>query len=379
MKKLLDLQEIASRLKTVDIMIMELVLKRMELAGQVADFKRQSGEPIFRAAIEDSRINEVRDWATRHGLNPHFAETIEYLLINESCKLQMIQLQTIHNGLDSIVDEEERYGALKQNLLVLTERWSDTYDTKYDDYVGTKAHLQFEHSLISEMITDLPDQSLLLDVGCATGKVALKYAHIFDKVLGFDLSEPMIKKARSSAELLGVQESVCFEVCDLENGIPVSDETASLLVMNLGTASDVRNISFIVSESLRTLKPGARFLFSFYNRDALMNRWDIIPWSTGLAASVNIYKDTLDVHLLNKQNMEEVLSIYARAYSVSEVEQIFAQHNVDIEIVTHPTMSSILPNELLCGQEAAQELITSTDLSLLNSGFGAYIIVTGKK
>lgn len=380
MQKHLNLQELGTRLHTVDTMIMQLVMRRMELAEQVGTYKRQIGEPIFRSDVEDRRIETMRKWAEVHGINPHFAETIEYLLINESCKWQMIKLQNASPEQADPKDDDEWYERLKCNLLILDERWSNTYDTDYDSgYFATKAYVEYESELIKREIEKLSDHSLMLDLGCATGRTSLKFAEFFDQVQGYDLSQHMQVKASELAERANLHLKVRFECTDLEDGIPALDSSASFAVMNLGTASDVRSIKSVIEETLRVLKPEGRFLFSFYNRDALMYRWDILPWTASLAASVNVHKDSLDVHSLNDLRVEEVVSIYAKAYSIAEVEELFSEYSVQISLVTYPTVSSILPNELFGGQASIQDVVVSVDKKLTDSDTGAYIIVTGKK
>jgi len=141
MEKLLNLEDLGSRLATVDTMIMQLVMRRMELAEQVGKYKRRKGERIFRADIEDRRIDAIRKWASTHGLNQHFAESILYALINESCKLQMVQLQEEALESNEPQTEDQWYEKFKRNLLVLTERWHTTYDASYEDsYFATKAY-----------------------------------------------------------------------------------------------------------------------------------------------------------------------------------------------------------------------------------------------
>jgi|GEM_PF-3613927 len=56
-------------------------------------------------------------------------------------------------------------------------------------------------------------------------------------------------------------------------------------------ASDMRGIGKVIDETIRVLKPGGRFFFSFYNRDALVYRWEFLPWEAGLAAD-NALADT---------------------------------------------------------------------------------------
>ncbi len=60
MDKLLDLKELGRQLATVDTMIMQLVVRRMEIAEQVGQCKRSKGEHIFRSEIEDRRIEAIK-------------------------------------------------------------------------------------------------------------------------------------------------------------------------------------------------------------------------------------------------------------------------------------------------------------------------------
>ncbi len=380
MEKLLNLEELGSRLATVDTMIMQLIMRRMALAEQVGKFKLKRCERIFRADAEDRRIDAIRKWASTHGLNQHFAESILYALINESCKLQMIQLQEEVLDQNEPQTEDQWYEKLKRNLLVLTERWCDTYDTSYEhSYFATKVYLRYEYELLTREIQQLTNTGLMLDLGCATGRVALHFHEAFTYVTGYDISQHMRARANQLAENRNLQSKLKFECADLEDGIPEPDASASFVVMNLGTASDMRDIAKVIDETFRVLKPGGRFFFSFYNRDALIYRWEFLPWEAGLAASINIHRDSLDVHSKNDDSKEEVVPVYARAYTRDEVMSLFVERGVEMSLVTYPTISAILPHELFISQPDVQDSVTAIDSALVNSSMGAYIIVTGQK
>lgn len=168
--------------------------------------------------------------------------------------------------------------------------------------------------------------------------------------------------------------NISFVKTDLEEGIPQSDSSVSFVAMNLGTASDVRGISGVIEEVKRVLRPGGRFLFSFYNRDALLYKWDFIPWPVGLAAEINIHKHCLDVHLGAK-----VLSVYARPYTTKEVRKLFPPKMKLSKVLTYPTISSILPNDLFEGKMSIQKSMMIIDRQLAEACDGAYIIAIGQK
>jgi SAM-dependent methyltransferase len=145
--------------------------------------------------------------------------------------------------------------------------------------------------------------------------------------------------------------------------------------MNLGTASDVRDIKGVIAEIRRVLKPGGRFFLSFYNREALAYRWEFIPWPLGLVASVNIYKHCLEVHDPTKGGK---MSVYAQAYTTKEVEELLAGSD-DLRLITYPAISAITPSVLFENQPDAEGTFEAVDRTLLDSNMGAYIIATGAK
>ncbi len=378
MRRLLNLDELSQRIKAVDLMILQLAHRRMQMAKQVGQFKRSERKSIVRADVEDRRIAETRTWAEAHGLNPHFAALLEYALIGESCKLQLIDLQETMLR-ERPESEDERYAELKSNLLMLTERWHRSYDTDYDkEYLATRQYQEFELELMQSEVGLLADTELMLDLGSANGRASFKLADAFDRIIGYDISQHMQARANELAAERGLHTRLTFECVDLEEGIPLADNSASFVLMNFGTASDVRAIGRIIEETRRVLKTGGRLFFSFYNREALVYRWELLPWPVGLAAVVNIHRDSLDVHSHNGTH-DEIVPIYARAYTVAEVQKLFADRGFAPTILTHPTISAILPDTVFDGQPEVSEAVRNIDRSLVTQSMGAYIIATAEK
>lgn len=369
----MTLEECGKRLAVIDTMIVNLILRRMQIAETVGDIKRKSGQKIFRASIEDKRLARIRKEALRLGLNPHMVASILYTLINESCKLQMDRLQSEIDVAPA--NEDELYETLKRNLLRLTEQWSATYDQSYDkSYFATKAYLAFEADIIQREIRKLADRGIAVDLGCATGRISFQLGQHFEHTIGYDLSPHMIAAAHQALATHEVKGTVNFEQVDVEGGIPLQDNSVSFVVMNLGTASDVRDLNKVFKEIMRVLVPGGRFLLSFYNRDALLYRWELLPWPTGLVAAVNTHKHCLEVH-----SGKEILSIYARPYTTTEVTRLLTKAKTGPEILTYPTVSSILPNDLFSRQRRVQGAVVEMDRSLATANMGAYIVATGQK
>ncbi len=382
----LDLPELGARIEKIDLLLMALIQRRMELSTLVGKRKLRDREqkpekggrkkrvPFVRLSVEKKRVAGVRAWARKHKMNPHFAEAILYAIISESCKQQLIQLQNAGGRhLRDPESDDQRYRVLKRNLLRLTERWSHSYDQDYDRaYFATHAYLEFESFLLAQEIGKLSGCERVLDLGCATGRLTIQLAERFPRAVGYDISPDMIRCAK--AKFSGA-ESVVFEEADLEAGIPEADSSVSFVVMNLGTASDVRDLAGVLKEVERVLLPGGRFLLSFYNREALVYRWDFIPWPIGLAAEFNVHKRCLDVH-----SGDKLFSVYARSYTRAEVQDLFRGGGLGLEEMhTYPTVSSVLPSDFFKDQPEVRESVVAIDRSLSASNMGAYIVVTGVK
>src|SRR3989344_977236 len=371
---LLNLTELGLRLRKVDRQLIQLFSMRMRLALQVEEYKRQNHEQIFRSDVEDRRLAEAEGWAKDHGLNPHFARAILYSAINESCKVQLIQLQKAPNKEPEQEDDEQWYAYLKENLLKLTQKIAVSYDERYDSrYFATHAYLEYEAVLIGSEIGNLEDTSLAIDLGCATGNKSFKLVRIFDEVVGYDISPEMVVEAEKKRQLKIPRNSLRFEIADIENGIPQPDGVVSFIVMNLGTAGDVRNIEGVLRDIYRVLKPGGKAFLSFYNRDALIYRLEFIPWPLGLAAEINLRKNCLEVHTPAPDS--ETFFIYARPYTRDEVLALIRPTGLLVtHLSTYPAIISMLPNDLY-EDENLRVATKDIDDKLTDSNLGAYIVV----
>lgn len=116
----IDLKELGKRLYGVDMLIVALLKRRMDLALQVGEYKIEKGQKIFRASVESKRLAQVRSEARKWKLNPHFATSIPYQAIDESCKQQMIQFQnrTSYNYRSQGVTSHQRPSYLRGSFFV---------------------------------------------------------------------------------------------------------------------------------------------------------------------------------------------------------------------------------------------------------------------
>lgn len=373
----LTLEQLGSRIDLVDATLLALVANRMTLTLNVGALKKSTDDAIYNRTRERERLDMARYLAVNGlGLDDNFAHALLYLIIDESCKQQMIQLQNKQFVPVDTKTDPEWHQHLRSNLLRLTAAVAPVYDADYNRrHFALTAYREFEDAWIAAAIRDTRVRGLALDLGCGTGSQSFRLAESFENVIGYDVSPDMIRMAQK--KLTAEQANASFEEWDLENGLPqLETESVSFVLMNLGTASDVIDLKRLIDEVSRVLKSGGRYLFSFYNAEALVYSWEFLPWPDGLTAEINAVKSCLDVRL-----GEETYSIYAKSYTKAEIELLLRPHlSVDTKFSSYPTVSAILP-DVLFGPTAtkARETIAELDQNLSTLNYGAYTIVTGQK
>jgi SAM-dependent methyltransferase/chorismate mutase len=348
----LTISELSWRLSRIDHHMVRVLAMRVgkgSLSEAVAQAKRSDKKSavfaIKNPKREEERLAMVETWAKRYGLDPNYAAAVLVGIIAESCKIQAMFMHD-HQGDDPSLDLDNPE-VVKQyyldHLLQLTARIAPTYDEQYaNDLFGSEAYIQFERGEIAKAIDGLEDTGLALDLGCATGQHALRLGKAFDKVVGYDISPDMLVQAEKAKKAAGANGNVSFNLSDLEFSLPEKDSSVSFVVMSLGTASDIRNLDGLLAEIRRILKPGGRFALSFYNSNSLLAQIGFCPWPVPLAAMVDQDRHCLEVHIGT-----ELFEVYARSYSVAEVRAKLDEQGLSPDkVFTHPTVSSILPDDL---------------------------------
>lgn len=368
----LDLQELGNRIGMVDQLIVILLAKRIrELAIQVERYKRVHGEPIIRPNIEKNRLDAVQALAQENGLDPDFVRSVFWAIIAETGKVQIKELQSVSQETELSTD------ILKKNLLALTEEIAPLYDKNYgSNSFATNLYMAREQAMLTQIVEALKgsgNTSLAVDLGCATGRMTFRLAGHFKKVVGYDISPAMI--AQAQANLDGNLSNIMFQVADIEESVPQLDNSVSFVLMNLGTASDVLNIQRVLIEIKRVLKPNGRFMLSFYNADALLYNCWFLPWPVSLAAKIDTVNHCLEVRVKDRIFLVPA----AKPYTKKEVISLLKKEGLRVsEILTYPTVSSILPHEFF-KDKVMQKSIGEIDERLTRFNMGAYILVTGKK
>jgi prolyl-tRNA editing enzyme YbaK/EbsC (Cys-tRNA(Pro) deacylase)/ubiquinone/menaquinone biosynthesis C-methylase UbiE len=248
-----------------------------------------------------------------------------------------------------------------------------SYDDQYSESnFATGLYMEYETGFIRETIEQCPDTDIAVEFGCGTGRHSFILAEEFEQVRGYDFSEQMISVAERRKHERGIG-NVAFEARDVEKPLLEDDASVSLVIASFGMASFVQNLHELLRKIRRILKPEGMVILSFYNSDSLViNLKNDLPWrGLSLSATYNTETERLEV-----QFGDDKFDISAKTYSYDEIENVLLGNFVLEDIVTYPTMSAILPEELFENSEA-QEICKTVDLTLAHEdeiAGGAYIL-----
>ena len=132
------------------------------------------------------------------------------------------------------------------------DRRASTFDAQVGHGLHSEAQLHAWLDLLSRLAGPAPRR--VLDVGCGTGFLALRFAELGHTATGIDLSPQMIDQARRNAERAAQQ--IDFRVGDAA-ALDFADETYDLVVAR-HVIWNLPDPERGVSEWLRVLRPGGR-------------------------------------------------------------------------------------------------------------------------
>lgn len=84
----MTLHKLVSQFPKIDHQIIQLVSKRMSLAGRVGRLKKKAGLPIRNLRREQDTLRRIRSQARIHKVDPLLAERIIKILIKASRDVQ---------------------------------------------------------------------------------------------------------------------------------------------------------------------------------------------------------------------------------------------------------------------------------------------------
>lgn len=103
---------------------------------------------------------------------------------------------------------------------------------------------------------DITGEHTVVDAGCGVGGTALYVAKRFGcRVVGLNISEHQLERARSRAEKAGLSDRVEYTWADCAQALPLADESVDVVV-NIESSCHYANRRHFLSECARILKPG---------------------------------------------------------------------------------------------------------------------------
>ena len=145
----------------------------------------------------------------------------------------------------------------------LFDTWTEKYDNWFETPVGQYVK-QYELALLLEMLNPQPGD-LIFDAGCGTGVFTRNVINRGSKVVGMDLSVPMVAKGHLSME--GPSFSgVCGDMCAL----PFTDNSFDR-VFSMTAIEFIPDAAQAISELSRVVKKGGPIVVTTLN--------SLSPWA----------------------------------------------------------------------------------------------------
>ncbi len=115
---MIDLQELRKEIDDIDAKLVELYEQRMKISGEVAEYKINTGKPVFDKIREDEKLASVKKLAnsdfTKHGVEELFSQImamsrkLQYQLLNKSGVKDLIPFNIV-DSLESKSDMKVIY------------------------------------------------------------------------------------------------------------------------------------------------------------------------------------------------------------------------------------------------------------------------------
>ncbi|HET9920557.1 MAG TPA: bifunctional 2-polyprenyl-6-hydroxyphenol methylase/3-demethylubiquinol 3-O-methyltransferase UbiG [Ktedonobacteraceae bacterium] len=121
--------------------------------------------------------------------------------------------------------------------------------------------------ILSEQLKLDPRGKETLDIGCGGGLLAEEFARIGCKVTGIDPSEPSIEVARAHEQQSDLNITYLVGVGE---HLPFADATFDI-VYCCDVLEHVSDLSQVIAQTARVLKPGGVFFYDTINRNILSN------------------------------------------------------------------------------------------------------------
>lgn len=145
----------------------------------------------------------------------------------------------------------------------------------YDAFVADTPLCQLDQQIIQQSLPDpntepsRQNPTVVLDLGCGTGRTILPLAERGYQVIGADLSESMLQQARAKATHQGVDERVHLLRANLVQLGCIANASVDHVVCMFSTLGMIQgraNRKRVLCHARRIIRPNGRFIVHVHNR-----------------------------------------------------------------------------------------------------------------
>ncbi|MDJ0762434.1 MAG: methyltransferase domain-containing protein [Myxococcota bacterium] len=243
------------------------------------------------------------------------------------------------------------------------EWWEDIFD---DDYLSllprsTPRDLRREVDVIENAL-NIPKGGLVLDLACGDGRHAVGLARRGYRIVGVDLSLPMLARAGDAAQEAG--QTINFIHGDMRDlGFDRTFDAIYCVGTSFGYFDEQTNYK-VLSGIAKSLKPGAPFLLEVVNRDHAIQGQPNLTWFEGNGSvcmeetNFNFLNSRLTVvrQLILGENARQIRhELSVRLYSLHEVGSMLYSTGLSVsQISGHPATPGAF-----FGEDSAQIIIVA--------------------
>ncbi len=208
----------------------------------------------------------------------------------------------------------------------------------YESFFGPDYLKQYAHTTTLQevegvaKILHLRPGSRVLDLACGAGRHSIELAKRGLEVVGYDLSEPLLKAARAAARKASAR--VTFVHGDMRD-LPYHGEFDAVvnLFTSFGYFEDPKDDRTVLARVARALKARGKFLMERFNRESLATSLPSQSWQVRDDRSVILYEDTFDILRGRYETRQIVIDregtrehrASVRAYTFPELKELFEE------------------------------------------------------
>ena len=187
----------------------------------------------------------------------------EVVALSERVKA-LLTPEQLAEGVEAVARQRWHRPTVEMGVREGYAEWSKQYDGE----VTANPLIALEEPVVLEMIGDVAGLDVL-DAACGTGRYALRLAEAGARVSGLDTTEEMLAHARRKAADRNL-------ALDLRNGdlrtLPFEDESFDLVLSALALCH-MTDLSPVMAEFARVLRPGGRVVISDFHPFCLLIGW----------------------------------------------------------------------------------------------------------